>query len=291
MCVAPIPLKMDSLKWKAKKALTDAVSDIVNVPCGRCVECRRSYVNGWVLRLTNEFKAKTTNRASFITLTYADNSLYDIDNGLINDSGEYDINYSHYQLFMKRLRKSYEGKINNKIKYFAVGEYGDKSDRPHFHAIIFNADQQNVINSWPYGSVHFGEVNEATIKYTLKYAMKKVARVYKSDYREGKISRTPEKALMSKGLGESYLTDNIKNYYQNDITKNVVKENGVVQSLPRYYREKIYTEAQLQARSNLIQKEMAKNYSDEQLRENQALSRRGFEKETKKQTRRKDVGY
>ena len=41
---------------------------------------------------------------------------------------------SDFQKFIKRLRKDYD------IKYFACGEYGDKTLRPHFHAILFGVN-------------------------------------------------------------------------------------------------------------------------------------------------------
>lgn len=39
----------------------------------------------------------------------------------------------HYQLFFKRLRKWY----GKPIRYFGTGEYGSKTQRPHYHFIIF----------------------------------------------------------------------------------------------------------------------------------------------------------
>ena len=39
-----------------------------------------------------------------------------------------------YQLFMKRLRKAFP---NDKIRFYAAGEYGPKTLRPHYHAILF----------------------------------------------------------------------------------------------------------------------------------------------------------
>lgn len=291
MCVAPIPLKQDGNKFAANKPFALGNSDVINVPCGKCVECRRTYVNSWVFRLTNEFKSKKTRSAYFLTLTFNDDYLYDVGNGLITLDGLHNINYRIFQLFMKRLRKSYgNGKSN--IKYFAVGEYGDKSDRPHFHSIIFNVDQQNVLDAWNCGNVHFGEVTEASIKYTLKYAMKRVGRVYKKDWKEPEKVREIERSLCSRGLGLDYIKNkNVVKFYKNDITKQVLKEGGLVQPLPRYYREKIYTEAELLARSRLAQKAMDAQYSEENLRERQTLSVRKYQKETIDQKKRKNTGY
>lgn len=67
------------------------------------------------------------------------------------------------QKFMKRLRRSvdYHFKDLNihdkKLFYFAVGEYGPSSLRPHYHVLLWsnNADvlhyvQQNIFSCWPY---------------------------------------------------------------------------------------------------------------------------------------------
>lgn len=291
MCITPVPLKMDTIKWKSRKPLSDIKGDTVNVPCGRCIECRRSYVNQWIFRISNEYKACTTDKAYFLTLTYNDDNLYDPSNGLITDCGEFNLNYKHHQDYIKRLRKSYEKTEKHPIKYFTVGEYGDKSDRPHFHSIIFNADQQNIIDAWGRGNVHFGEVSEASIAYTLKYAVKRLARVYKRGYKESQDSREKERALISRGLGASYLTTDIIKYYQNDITRSVRKEGGQMVALPRYYKQRIYTEAQQEARSRLSLSTMESKHSESDVREKQVISVREYQKETKKQKERKITGY
>ena len=67
------------------------------------------------------------------------------------------------QKFMKRLRRSIDYHFKNlniddkKIFYFAVGEYGPASLRPHYHVLLWsnNAEvlsyvQQNIFSCWPY---------------------------------------------------------------------------------------------------------------------------------------------
>lgn len=176
MCVVPINIKIDSPKFKViKDAVHPGMSDVVSVPCGRCLECRQSHINQWIVRIMEEFKAPTTKRAYFITLTYEDKYINQ-DDGLVNEFGEVTLNYRHHQLYMKKLRKLVNDKSRG-IKYFTTGEYGDKTGRPHFHSIIFNASQDEIIKSWHYGNVHFGEVTEASIQYTLKYCLKNLLHV------------------------------------------------------------------------------------------------------------------
>lgn len=105
------------------------------------------------------------------------------------------------QLFFKRLRKKTDGKVI----YYAVGEYGSNYSRPHYHIILFNAQQQDVITAWTkdgkeIGSVYFGQVAEASIGYTLKYISKeKRIPLHANDDRQREFS------LMSKGIGKNYI--------------------------------------------------------------------------------------
>lgn len=278
MCYAPVPLKMDKISSKLRAAyIHNAESGVINVPCGKCIECRRTYIDGWAFRLENELKASTTKKAHFLTLTYNDVELYNPENKLITENGEFNINYNHHRLYMQRLRRCLP---DSQIKYFTAGEYGEKSDRPHFHSIIFNADEQAILNSWIYGNVHFGSVSEDSIRYCLKYALKRVARVKKSDYIEKNQFRNPEKSLISKGLGIEYTTKpQIKRYYADDIQRAVKRENGKIQSLPRYYREKFYTKAQLRIRTSEAIKSLAGKETPEKLRHRQATAIQNHRKE------------
>ena len=64
------------------------------------------------------------------------------------------------QLFMKRLRKTLTKHTDEKIRYYAVAEYGPKTFRAHYHLLLFydKAETQKVMSksirsSWPYGRV------------------------------------------------------------------------------------------------------------------------------------------
>lgn len=67
------------------------------------------------------------------------------------------------QKFMKRLRRSVDYHFKNlninekKLYYFAVGEYGPTSLRPHYHVLLWSNNsevlhyvQQNIFSCWPY---------------------------------------------------------------------------------------------------------------------------------------------
>jgi hypothetical protein len=51
---------------------------------------------------------------------------------------------------------------------------------------------------------------------------------------------------MSKKMGISYLTPQMVRYYQERKVFVIVRENGELVSMPRYYKNKIFTKQQLQ---------------------------------------------
>lgn len=156
------------------------------VPCGKCEQCRKRQVSSWSFRLMQQYKRCES--AYFITLTY------DTKHVPITPHGYMQLCKRDVQLFFKRLRKASPG--NKAIKYYCVGEYGGQTKRPHYHAIIFNADIALLQPAWKLGQIHYGQVNEASVGYTLKYMFKKgIIPMHRND------DRQPEFALMSKALG------------------------------------------------------------------------------------------
>lgn len=112
------------------------------VPCGKCPECRNRRATGWAFRILQEYKKATT--AHFLTLTYDETRV-----PRNNDTGYATLNKSDVQNFIKRLRK-YSKKGTKKIRYYAVGEYGSETQRPHYHIIIFNAKTELIEKAWSY---------------------------------------------------------------------------------------------------------------------------------------------
>jgi len=66
----------------------------------------------------------------------------------------------------------------------------------------------------------------------------------------------PEFSLMSKKMGMGYLTPQMKEYYRKREITCLVRENGHIISMPRYYKEKIFTKQEL--------KKLYKRYIEEQ---------------------------
>lgn len=182
----------------------------IPVPCGKCPDCRARRASGWSFRLMQECKKSSS--AHFITLTYDPNHIP------LSGNTFPTLNKRDVQLFFKRLRKAHEKdtrgalslddlplQVLPKIRYYAVGEYGGKFKRPHYHVILFNADITLIQSAWQLGQVHYGTVTPASVGYTLKYVSKggEVPR-HKND------DRLPEFSLMSKDLAAVIFPEGLK---------------------------------------------------------------------------------
>lgn len=241
------------------KCISPFTKEGMAFPCGRCYPCLRRRVSGWSFRLVKEAEVSTS--AYFITFTY------DAEHIRITPRGFMTLNKRDFQLFMKNLR--WASRANPvPIKYFCAGEYGTKSWRPHFHAIMFNLELSTLVGDnfflqiqnklipldgsshkfhsplWPHGHFTIGQVMDASVGYTLKYVMKE-SRVplHAND------DRVPEFQLMSKGLGSAYLTPAMKRWHKKALLDRyyLPLKDGKKVALPRYYREKIYTQIQRQS--------------------------------------------
>lgn len=206
------------------------------LPCGKCPECLKRRVSGWSFRLMEEDKVSSS--SMFVTLTYDTHSVP------ITDKGFMSLCKADLQKFFKRLRKLLP---EAKIKYYAVGEYGGSTWRPHYHIILFNADYISVQKAWALdgkaiGHVHFGNVSGASVGYTLKYVMKpKRIPLHKND------DRIKEFSLMSKGLGAGYMTDAMVKWHKASLEDRMYcnTKDGKKIAMPRYYKDKMYTVKQV----------------------------------------------
>lgn len=223
----------------------------LRVPCGRCVSCRMRRAREWSLRLECESKYYTD--VCFTTLTYNDSSMpfniykisgsedivledyirgveLDSYSSISDDSYFFPTLYSRdLQLFMKRLRKC----LDYPIRFYAVGEYGSKFQRPHYHLIFFGLkpeDWKYVESSWSYGFVLNKPFYPETCVYVAGYIQKKL---YGNDRN---IYRLPEFLRSSKGIGLRWLMDNYKTI---DPENPILWVKGFPHALPRYFRKKL----------------------------------------------------
>jgi hypothetical protein len=159
---------------------------------------------------------------------------------------------------MKRLRKKHN------VRYFMCGEYGETTDRPHFHAILFglqlNDLQLHADNGgnrlytskefddyWQHGYSTLGEVNFQTASYVASYCVKKITGDDATEHYERLDTETgelytlqPEYARMSlkPGIGKTWIEKYINDVYNYDH----VVINGKAQKAPRYYDKYLQTQ-------------------------------------------------
>lgn len=221
--------------------MTDKYTDskhTARVPCGKCHKCLGRRRNNWAFRLYHEMLVSES--AVFMTLTYGVNEKEGWgENPPTSFNGIYTLHKPDLQKFFKRLRK-----INNgKLRYYAVGEYGSDNKRPHYHIILFNLDSKHITNSlsisknvWQKGNVDIASCNIATINYTCGYIMQGVWSPETDD-----DDRNPHFSVMSKHLGASYLTEAKYNYHLDRLELSADHPSGFKISLPRYYRDKIFS--------------------------------------------------
>lgn len=164
------------------------------VPCGQCMNCRinRQRINTGKI-LMEELGRPTNEASGFWTLTYDDDHLPRLDCGrstLVPD---------HLQAFLKKLRKGPAGSV----RYYAAGEYGEKSGRAHYHLILFGigpAWHDAITKAWsvdgqPRGFVYPGELTPQSAAYTAQYCTKGLTtpdRIGTGQYPEfARMSRRP----------------------------------------------------------------------------------------------------
>ena len=229
MCDTPFVMDTKKMGQRASAKFASQGLRQIEVPCGKCPVCIRRRVNSWVFRLLEEDKVSSS--SYFITLTY------DNDHVPISGNKFLTLDKTHLQKFWKKLRK----KQKTKIKYYAVGEYGETFGRPHYHCIVFNVESPAFFGEcWTAGKIDIGSVSGDSIGYCAGYINKgRLVPVHKMDDREKEFS------VMSKGLGKSYLSPEMVKYHKEDITRNYVTlKGGAKIALPRYYRDRIYNETE-----------------------------------------------
>lgn len=116
-------------------------------------------------------------RSSFVTLTYSPENLPAMGTLI----------YSDFQKFMKRLRRA-----GYSARFYMCGEYGETTNRPHYHACLFGfwppdavyfrkspsgerLYQSAILDKiWGLGGCMFGDVTFESAAYVARYCLKKV---------------------------------------------------------------------------------------------------------------------
>lgn len=203
----------------------------ISVPCGQCMSCRILRREEWVLRLQHEMLQWQS--SMFVTLTY--------DEGHLPDNST--LVRSDLTRFFKRLRRRLPA--DRPIKYFAAGEYGSQSGRPHYHCIIFGLDYLSLVDraivadSWQLcdwqalGRRPYGDVNAQSMRYVVSYLEDKT---YGTDAQYAEYTeshRIPPYHVVSHGLGAVYA----RSHADEMARDGCCTVHGYARPIPRYYRK------------------------------------------------------
>lgn len=255
--INPEDIRTDIKKQELIEMLSDKYDsrDIIFLPCGQCIGCRLQYSREWANRLMLERQYHTS--AIFLTLTYDD---FHVPERcfVLPDSGEVGYSLSlrkrDIQLFMKRLRKHFS---EDHIRFYAAGEYGTHTFRPHYHLIIFgiHVDDSYVWRVkmvegqrfcyyrsptleflWPYGHVEFSDVSWDTCAYVARYVTKKLTGDCAEFYDTFNID--PPFSLMSRkpGIGRQYYDEHLTTLFDYDTINLGTEKGGLSFRHPSYYK-------------------------------------------------------
>lgn len=262
----------------------------VPVGCGKCMECKKQRTNNWRIRLMEEIR--TAVRAKFVTMTFSEKSLIEIEYnihkeereklGKANKKTDKRVKYTKatgYELdnkiatyavrhFLERYRKKYR----TSIKHWLVTELGgNNTERLHIHGIIWTNEHEKTENKiltkwtdtkpeiehiWKYGTVNRmqkGWEDNYVNEITVNYIVKYINKT------DDKHKLYNPIILTSAGIGKNYINrpDSRANKFKGEDTKTTYStRQGIKLGLPIYYRNKIYTEKEReQLWINLLNKE------------------------------------
>ncbi len=204
------------------------------VPCGSCIGCRAEQGRQWAVRMMHE--ARMHQSSWFVTLTYNDERIPEDGTLFPKDlSG-----------FVKSLRKEQESPLS----FFGCGEYGERTQRPHYHAVLFGVEfldkyrctgfdgrsywrSQTLESVWGRGNCEFGAVTMASASYVAGYVRKKVKAKHYSRVSPDGVLLEPEFSRMSlrPPVGQRW----IKKHWEDVYPRDYVVVDGVEAKPPRYY--------------------------------------------------------
>lgn len=184
--------------------------------CAECLRTRTHNKRVWVNRMFLESQKHEKN--SFLTLTYDEDNLPH-DGSLVPDD---------VTNFLKSFRQEI---YPHKVRYFFVGEYGDDSQRPHYHAALFGVglEVEDIIRkSWKKGHIMLGTLTVQSCRYVAGYVTKKMV------VKDGELldGRYPEFTRMSRrpGIGAGAV-DDIARALDNPAGQDLLRNEDIPQSL------------------------------------------------------------
>lgn len=246
------------------------MSPYCKLPCGKCIGCKLDYSRQWANRCVLESKMHES--SLFLTLTYDDLSVPRVlygerENGEAREAMT--LVKAHFQKFMKRLR-SYvayhiddtfagsaisRGESGPELRFFACGEYGGQTLRPHYHAIIFGLDLPDlrylktvnhnpyyvsdiIAELWPYGLHVIGNVTQQSAGYVARYSTKKLASDDEDAYEFYGIEKPFLLMSRKPGIGVPFYEKYLKGKKPDERIVISTSDGGLTFTWPRLFESK-----------------------------------------------------
>jgi len=282
------PTGKRSIVFNKQEGLTDLP---VELPCGQCIGCRLDRSRIWAIRCVHE--ASLYEQNAFITLTYSPENLPKHGSLVLE----------HFQKFMKRLRFQNSDRT---IRFFQCGEYGEKSQRPHYHACLFNFDFDDKVHwktvndekyyiseklqkLWGLGHTVTGDVTFESAAYVARYITKKITGPLADDHynlidrKTGEVlaERKPEFVTMSRrpGIARPWYEKYKSDLFPDDF----VVIRGKKMRMPKFYSQQYEVSdpkefAKIKAEREVAKKENADNNTFPRLKVREFIQKEKYKK-------------
>lgn len=135
---------------------------VIMVPCTTCIGCIKAHAQAWAFRC--HLEGTRHQHTAFATLTFDDEHL------------PFTLDWRRDgQPFLKSLRQ----RATAPVRFFASGEYGSRTHRPHYHFLLYGINavgtqhHKMVQDSWGKGQIQLDAITPARIAYCAGYTDKK----------------------------------------------------------------------------------------------------------------------
>ena len=253
------------------------------LPCGQCLGCRLDYAKEWAMRCILELQDHDINECYFVTLTYDDQHVPYSQREVVGTFRQIDqilmtkgyvgntawkekpsnqtLVFDHLQLFLKNLRRSQQYHYGKQFRFYACGEYGTKTMRPHFHIILYGLhlseptddtwkksmsgyyvwEDKYLEKIWKNGNVIVGRVTYNSCEYVARYMLKKQKGHYGQFYETFNIEPEACRMSLKPGIGMNYYEKHRNLIYKYDEIHVATEKHGLTFKPPRKF-DKAYQE-------------------------------------------------
>ncbi len=213
----------------------------MQVGCGKCTGCQVVIKRDMIFRFEEQMRDMPEG-CHFLTLTYNDVWL--------PWTGK--LVKSHMRDWKMRVKSAHEKKygaggpygVPGGVKVFYCGEYGTEFGRPHYHALVWNCDEDLARSKWTKGYTYPGKMGIGAMKYVVNYLDKKDYHLLEEYevpdglFGDGKKDLKQSDSNLGIGFMDRMETRDVMRYFATGSYK-VACNDGFVIELPRYYTKRL----------------------------------------------------